>query len=516
MRTLTTQATPSEILHHIAHNCISEECAKKMTYIILGKPGCTGKTWLTTELTKRGFKAYEISEGVAGIFDYNDEKNHFIEDPYGRYVTIVLNKPYERREGCETHTTQANAVGKNLTKVIKHPYLERESAVYERDDKKWGEHIITKTPGDGPEYLAGPVVDRLHEFEKLGYEPEDLKRIIERRREMNIWYSYSRDAFDALYYAYKKAGDIENSLRDDICSMYPSTLLSPSGFISEYVKKEEFRKLVIKRIKRVMEKMPSLRDAVDTKIIEEIMKPFDVNRPVNYQKIWVTTSSSVKDDELTKKLKEVAEELKKGFKDGLECPKKNLWLDFKRQFISGFNYVDTDAIRGGFNRTLTDEEIAYIKYDTYMAKKALDAMHNKKEKAMTITKNPEYAFKIKRVLFNNPATIVFWADGDKTVVKCQNGEPYDPEKGLAMAISKKALGNDRDYYHVFKKWMKKCESTEPVVIKKLCVEVNPKIQIAAWHGYHRLLNALHDKKATKADLIAAMEEAVGCFGEELE
>ena len=61
--------------------------------------------------------------------------------------------------------------------------------------------------------------------------------------------------------------------------------------------------------------------------------------------------------------------------------------------------------------------------------------------------------KIKDVIFNEPATIVLWADGTKTVVKCQEGEDYDPEKGLAMAISKKALGNKGNYCEVFKKWL---------------------------------------------------------------
>lgn len=58
---------------------------------------------------------------------------------------------------------------------------------------------------------------------------------------------------------------------------------------------------------------------------------------------------------------------------------------------------------------------------------------------------------IKDVIFNNPATIVFWVDGSKTVVKCQPGETFDPEKGLAMAISKKVLGNDYGYYETFAK-----------------------------------------------------------------
>lgn len=61
---------------------------------------------------------------------------------------------------------------------------------------------------------------------------------------------------------------------------------------------------------------------------------------------------------------------------------------------------------------------------------------------------------IKKVVFNNPATIVFWSDGSKTVVKA-NLDDYDPEKGLAMAIAKKALGNEGNYYNVFKKWLPK-------------------------------------------------------------
>lgn len=61
-------------------------------------------------------------------------------------------------------------------------------------------------------------------------------------------------------------------------------------------------------------------------------------------------------------------------------------------------------------------------------------------------------FGIEKVIFNDPATIVLWKDGTKTVVKAED-EEFDEEKGLAMAISKKALGNKGNYYEVFKKWI---------------------------------------------------------------
>lgn len=58
---------------------------------------------------------------------------------------------------------------------------------------------------------------------------------------------------------------------------------------------------------------------------------------------------------------------------------------------------------------------------------------------------------IKEVIFNKPATIVLWSDGTKTVVKVQGKSKFDKEKGLAMAISKKFLGNKGNYYNEFKK-----------------------------------------------------------------
>lgn len=67
-----------------------------------------------------------------------------------------------------------------------------------------------------------------------------------------------------------------------------------------------------------------------------------------------------------------------------------------------------------------------------------------------------YFPKIRKVIFNDPATIVFWEDGAKTVVKADD-EIFDPEKGLAMAISKKAFGNKGKYFDHIKKWTKDYE-----------------------------------------------------------
>lgn len=78
--------------------------------------------------------------------------------------------------------------------------------------------------------------------------------------------------------------------------------------------------------------------------------------------------------------------------------------------------------------------------------------------------------RIKNVKFNPPATIVFWTDNTKTVVKAEN-ENYDPEKGLAMCICKKVLGDKGNYYEVFKKWLPKEDDSD--VVQKVLEHIEP-------------------------------------------
>lgn len=61
---------------------------------------------------------------------------------------------------------------------------------------------------------------------------------------------------------------------------------------------------------------------------------------------------------------------------------------------------------------------------------------------------------IRKVIFNDSATIVLWSDGSKTVVKCGPEDAYDMEKGLAMAIVKKMAGNDNRFHKIFKQYPK--------------------------------------------------------------
>lgn len=87
--------------------------------------------------------------------------------------------------------------------------------------------------------------------------------------------------------------------------------------------------------------------------------------------------------------------------------------------------------------------------DTFDIIKEMQEMKKSTSKPIT---NP-----IEKVIFNPPATIVFWKDGSKTVVKAQ-GDVFNPETGLAMAISRHYLcdvcGLER-YDGVFNRYLPK-------------------------------------------------------------
>lgn len=103
----------------------------------------------------------------------------------------------------------------------------------------------------------------------------------------------------------------------------------------------------------------------------------------------------------------------------------------------------------------------------------IEAMERKrkKERAKELINEYKNRLVIEKVIFNDPATIVYWRDGSKTVVKA-DGESFDPEKGLAMAISKKVLGNEGNYYEEFKKWVPKDYVVKPAVTPVVNLTVN--------------------------------------------
>lgn len=271
-------------------------------------------------------------------------------------------------------------------------------------------------------FLVGEVVNRLYEYEQLGYSPEELKEIIDDRKK----------------------------LKDRLNSLYGTATFT---------------------------------------------KPFAETR----SDAWVNTGVNIA---------EVMEKLRKQYaNDTISLKAKIATLDEVNKNGTKVQYVD------------------YCKADVENTLEAYGRIHRMSGPYPWGWNIPE----IDNVIFNDPATIIFWKDGTKTVVKAE-GEDFDPEKGLAMAISKKALGNQHEYYDVFKKWLKKFKPSSRTLklnvgaVTKDCADslkcasesarslaATLRENAARENKQNAILalkKALHNSRATKEVLKLAMQDAI--------
>jgi len=78
-----------------------------------------------------------------------------------------------------------------------------------------------------------------------------------------------------------------------------------------------------------------------------------------------------------------------------------------------------------------------------------------------------FAPAIKHVIFCGPATVVFWDDNTKTVVKCMQGDKFDYETGVYVAMLKKLFGESySDFKHDVKKHVNKQREADMKIAPK--------------------------------------------------
>lgn len=70
--------------------------------------------------------------------------------------------------------------------------------------------------------------------------------------------------------------------------------------------------------------------------------------------------------------------------------------------------------------------------------------------------------KVQKVIYNDPATIVYFTDGSRTVVKRHKDDEFDEQTGLLMCIAKRFLGDD--FHKTLKKHVKDYDNSDKVTI----------------------------------------------------
>lgn len=131
-------------------------------------------------------------------------------------------------------------------------------------------------------------------------------------------------------------------------------------------------------------------------------------------------------------------------------------------------YNDTDVYKNIRRNPFDDEACDRLLYKEF--RKQIIENIRLKRKIDDLTREddiPSAYFVIDKVIFNPPATIVFWKDGTKTVVKCKEGEEFSEWAGIALCLAKKMYGPN--FHKIFKRH---CSDPEKTVNDMSGIEID--------------------------------------------
>lgn len=120
-----------------------------------------------------------------------------------------------------------------------------------------------------------------------------------------------------------------------------------------------------------------------------------------------------------------------------------------------------NLIKGGVynivadNRTRYDNPVTVIEDNVYTKELPLGVSIREITSAKIVEAPPKPTGGIENIFLNEEkgTVVIRWIDGTKTKVKCQDGEDFDAEKGIALCFMKRAFHNRGCYNDVFKKYI---------------------------------------------------------------
>lgn len=140
---------------------------------------------------------------------------------------------------------------------------------------------------------------------------------------------------------------------------------------------------------------------------------------------------------------------------GMLCGENSSYINYSkvRETNMNFNNICCDY-DSGFKSTSPEMERYYMALDRL--KKDNEDNLNEVTSVFTYAikeKLTEYAQEncVKKIIRNGPATIVFWDDGTKTIVKRANGTKDDIYMAFCSAFAKKMLGSNSRIQRIIKK-----------------------------------------------------------------
>lgn len=283
-------------------------------------------------------------------------------------------------------------------------------------------------------YLVGPIVETLHAYEELGYSPEELRKMIEENKRLNEVMAKVNVEKVTVHF------DGNTIAQSITCAHLPDPKPDPITKVYNMAQMEQY---FTDRNIKVIRKWGKC--GTDTRYT------FTLTYAGITRDYYFTYPDAVVYEERSKQMtkfcegayscfdKYVRDSVRVTYMPGRQNGKSLMDIKSQLEFYKLVG-IDNPII----DTTLVDECRKMMQAHT-----VIDDMYPR----TMIAPAPV----VKDVIFNDPATIVFWNDGTKTVVRAQGGDKFDPEKGLAMAFAKKMFGNNHDYYIQFKRWLKKAK-----------------------------------------------------------
>lgn len=110
-------------------------------------------------------------------------------------------------------------------------------------------------------------------------------------------------------------------------------------------------------------------------------------------------------------------------------------------------YASTDMDSLGTQHFLDPDQVVSITRPVFQrmlneCSKARRDAHDymQKDGEFTAALYRQFQFMPKEIIYNDAATIVYWTDGTKTVVKCNENDEYSEYAGFVAAVAKKMYG----------------------------------------------------------------------------
>ena len=133
-----------------------------------------------------------------------------------------------------------------------------------------------------------------------------------------------------------------------------------------------------------------------------------------------------------------------------------------------------------------------------------------------LCENKSAELEVEKVIFNDDATIVYFNDGTKTVVKRQGKDFWSKEVGLMAAFSKKLFGNDNtfntiinrycsEYYHIDERVQKGLEK-----LAKNLNEYEDSIEVPDYsrEAYEKVCNTIENFVTETEEDVNAYKELI--------